>query len=644
MSGINNAINIAYSGLQMFEAGISAVSNNLANVTTTGYAAESVVSLTAQAGYGQPGAGVAAPTISRAAGGFATTQLWAANSANQAASVMSSSLTNISNALQNNGDVQSAVNQFFNDISALAANPTSTAQRQTVIADAGQAAGVFNTASAQLGSVVNSAQTAVGTQVTSANKLLAQLQQINKTLVQEPNSPSLLDQQTAALDSLSQILPVSVIPQQNGSVLVTSGGTVLLDQGGAQTLSTGISASGATTVSAGNGGASLPLGAADGALGAQLATIQAAQAASQSVSALATVFGLTVNAAQAQGLTLAGKPGGALFSVPSPQVTAGSANTGTATVTASIASPASLPLDGGPFVLSYSGASGWNAVDQASGANYPVSGTPPSFAGIALAVSGTPAAGDKFVVNPAPNAAAGISAKAVTSSDIAAADPYVASAGSLQADGSIVNNNGGTANAGADTVVSTPSTNAAVVPASYYGQNLQINFASSSSYTVSLAGSSTPAIATGSLGANGGNVAVTYPSAGGGTQYWQLPLNGTPVSGDVISLTPGGSSSGSNAQRMASLWTSATGTVAGSLQNGFIGLATQLGENASAAQNLATATAAQQTTANTNLQNITGVSSDQQGVLLTSYQQSYQAAAQAISIAHSMFESLVQAV
>ncbi|WP_298284667.1 FlgK family flagellar hook-associated protein [Acidocella sp.] len=643
MSGINNAINVAYSGLQVFEAGISAVSNNLANVTTTGYAAESVLSLTAQGGYGQPGAGVQAPVITRASGGFATTQLWAANSASQAASVMSSSLTNISNALQNNGDVQTAVNQFFNDVSALAANPSSTAQRQTVLADAGQAAGVFNTASAQLGGVVTSAQTAVGTQVTSANDLLTQLQQINKNLVQDPNSPSLLDQQTAALDSLSKILPVSVIPQQNGSVLVTSGGTVLLDQSGAQNLSASTSGAGAVTVKAGNGG-SLALGAADGALGAQVATIQAAQAATQSVSALATVFGLTVNAAQSQGLTLKGKSGTALFSVPAPQVTAGSANTGTATVTASISSPASLPLDGGPFQVSYNATSGWSAVDQASGASYPVSGTPPSFAGIALAVSGTPATGDRFLVNPAPNAATGISAVPLSTADIAAADPYVASAGTLQADGSISNNNGGTVSAGADTVVSTPSTSAAVVPASYYGQNLQINFSSASSYTVSVAGSTTPIIASGTLGANGGNVAVSYPSASGGSQYWQLPISGTPVAGDTMTLTPGGSASGSNAQRMASLWTSSSGTAAGSLEGGFISLATQLGQNASSAQNLATSTSAQLTTATSNLQNIVGVSSDQQGVLLTSYQQSYQAAAQAISIAHSMFESLVQVV
>jgi len=56
--------------------------------------------------------------------------LRSANSANQAASLQSSQLTTISDALTNNGDVQSAIDQFFQDVGTLAANPTSAAQRQ----------------------------------------------------------------------------------------------------------------------------------------------------------------------------------------------------------------------------------------------------------------------------------------------------------------------------------------------------------------------------------------------------------------------------------------------------------------------------------------------------------------------------------
>ncbi len=60
-----------------------------------------------------------------------------------------------------------------------------------------------------------------------------------------------------------------------------------------------------------------------------------------------------------------------------------------------------------------------------------------------------------------------------------------------------------------------------------------------------------------------------------------------------------------------------------------------------AAQQLASATAAQVTTATNNLQTSAACHTDQQAVMLTNYQQAYQAAAQAITAAHTMFESLL---
>ena len=134
MSGITGAMNTALSGLKLFEAGISSVSNNLANATTAGYAVENVIASTAAGAFGQAGNGVQAPQILRAASGFAAGLLRTANSASQAASNQAASLTTISNGLTNNGNVQTSINQFFQDVSTLAANPTSAAQRQTVLA------------------------------------------------------------------------------------------------------------------------------------------------------------------------------------------------------------------------------------------------------------------------------------------------------------------------------------------------------------------------------------------------------------------------------------------------------------------------------------------------------------------------------
>jgi flagellar hook-associated protein 1 FlgK len=537
------------------------------------------------------------------------------------------------------------MNQFFEDFSTLAANPTSTAQRQTVLSDAQNVASSFQSAAGVMSGTVGTAAQTLSQSVTSANNLLGQLASINKSMALTPNDPSLLDQQQSALNALSSLISVNALPQADGSVIVATGGTILLDQSGARDLNlTPGNGNTAPTVTAGANASPVNAGEADGLIGSSISSWQAGTASLQSLGTIATVFAGSVNQAQAQGLTATGAQGGAIFSVPSPSVTASAGNTGTATLTAQITNAAALPTNGGPFQLTYSTSTGWSATNQATGQSAAITGTPPTVAGMALNVTGTPANGDRFTLNPAPNAATGIAVSATTANAIAAADPYVASPGTLQSDGSILDANGGSITTGTDTVTATPASNAAVIPASYYGQNLQLTFSSATAYTVSTSAAPGTVIASGTLGSPDGNIAVAYPSGAASGQYWQLPISGTPAAGDTLTLTPGGSSSGSNAARMAALWT-ATGTTSdGTLQQSIVGFGTGLGANAQAAQQLSSAATAQVSTATTNLQSVSGVSSDQQAITLSNYQQAYQAAAQVISTAHTMFESLINAI
>lgn len=644
MSGINSAINNALTGLEAFETGLSVIGNNLANVSTPGYASESVTTETAYLYDSQAGAGVEPALISRAAAGFAATQLRTANTANAAASTQSTSLAAISSALENNGDVQQSMSQFFSDISSLAANPSSAALRQTVLSDATAVTSSFQSASSNINTVITGAQESVSTDVTAANNLLSQLSDINQSLKTEPNSPALLDQQQAALNSLSKYLPVNAVTQSDGSVLLASGGTILLDQSGPQDLTASTDSSGKLSITAGEGKALVTLLESDGSLGGAVGTITAGKRALQSLGMVATSFATQVNQAQAQGLDASGNLGGNLFTIPAPTVTPSSTNTGTGQVTATITNTANVPSDGGPLKLTYNGANSWTVVDQASGQTSQVSGVPPTLAGFALSISGTVQSGDSYTLNPAPNTSTAIKVAANSSSAIAAADPYVATPGVLQSNGSISDSNGGTITTGTDSVVNKLPAGAQSVPWSY-GRSLQVNFGASGSYTISAAGNTIPVLATGTMTQGNGAIYIAYPrSSASAGQYWKLPISGAPANGDTLTLQPGGSSSGSNAQRMASLWTAAGTTSSGSLEQNTVGLATGLGANASAAQELATATASQVTTATSNLASVAGVNTDQQAVLMTNYQQAYQAAAQVITTAHSMFESLISAV
>jgi flagellar hook-associated protein 1 FlgK len=650
MSGLTGAINTALTGLEAFESGIGTVSQNISNQTTPGYAVENVnVSTVADPTAGAPGDGVQS-AVARATDSFAAGVLRTANSANQAASTTSTALTSISDALANNGDVQSTINQFFLDVGTLAGNPTSAAQQQTVISDAQTVTGAFQSAAASIVTTQTAATTALSDEVTSANNLLGQLAAINKSLVTSPNDPSLVDEQEAALNSLSSLISVNVVPTgTSGQVLLASGGTVLLDQAGAQSLTlSGGTGTLSPTITAGVSSAPLSLSDSDGSIGGNLQNWDSAAAGLHSLNAIASIFASEINTAQAQGLTTSGAQGGALFSVPSPTAIASNANSGSASLTATITDASQLPTDGGPFLLSYSASSGWNAVDEATNENYALgNGSSLSFAGIALTVSGAPADGDSFTLDPAPGAAAAIALATSQGSAIAAADPYVATPGELQNDGSIINDNAGSITTGNSSVADTPITGATVVPEANYGESLQVTFTSSTDYTIATTADPTTTIASGSLSGSGdtGTIAIGYPADGAAAgTYWQLPISGTPATGDVLTLTASGSSSGSNATRLQSIWTAAGATASGTLQQAVVGFGTSLGANAQQAQDLATATTAQVTTATTNLQTIAGVSLNQQAVLLTQYQQAFQAAAQVITSANAMFNSLLQAV
>ncbi|HTJ90742.1 MAG TPA: flagellar basal body rod C-terminal domain-containing protein [Acidocella sp.] len=660
MSGIIGAINTALSGIEAFESGINTVSNNLANETVSGYAAESI-DLTTQVDLANgSGYGVQSPVVLRAADGFAAGLLRTANTANQAAGTLATNLTNISSAVLNNGDIQTSMNQFFQDLGTLAANPSSAGARETVLSDANNVAGTFQTAATSLTTTMTDAGTALQENVSTANKLLSQLATINQGLQTSPNNPSLLDQQEAALSSLSNLLPVTVLTQSNGSIQLSLGGNVLLNQAGAETLSlSGGTATQEPVITVGDQPMPLSLTESDGQMGANMATWMAGSQALQGLNTMAAMFTGEVNTAQAEGLTYNGTQGTNLFAQsPAPTVTANTSNPNGTTLTATVSNPSQLPTSGGPIVLTFTTGKGWTASNQAGTTTYPVSmpsATSLSVAGMNITVSAAPANGDSYTIDPAPGAAAGMEVVTTNPDDIAAADPYVGTPGTLNATGTVTDNNSGTITTGTDSVTTTPPPAGTYVPSSDFGQPLTVVFTSSTGsstpdgYAIYVGAPTNPPgtpVATGTLtsgnGSLSGTISVQYPNTTP-TEYWQLPISGTPSTGDDLTLTPGGPTSGSNATRMAALWTTPNTAGSGTLQQAVIGFTTGLGANANEAMTQATGTAAQVASATTNLQNVAGVNSDQQAVLLVNYQQAYQAAAQVISTAHTMFQSLLSA-
>ena len=648
-SGLSGALSTALTGADAFQSGINVVSQNLSNQSTTGYGLRSLDPQTAAFGSNTAGSGVIDPAqVNRAADGFAAARLNQTQSTSSAATSLSNALTALNAALQGEGDIHGAASTFFGDLTTLASEPTNPAQRQTVMSDAQGVVSAFNSAAGTLNTQLTSLSQTLGQNAHSANQLLDQLASINKQLQRSPNESSLIDQQRAAMQSLSKLLGVSTLPLGKGQVEVLSGGTVLLDQAGAQHIAVSQNGTGAPTLTVGNNKAPLVANSTSGSIGGTLAAYGNASKALAQIDLYASNFAGLVNQSQSQGLTANGSPGGTLFNLPASAAPIPAAtNSGSASLsvaTASTAVPSLLPTDGRGYRLTY-GSGGWTATSVGSGVTTALGAGPSlALAGYAISVSGTANPGDSFVFNPTSGAAAGITMATNDPKAIAAADPYVATPGTISASGATTNTNAGTESQVSDTVTASPASGATTVtPGSTFsfGQTLQLTFSSSSAYKITNA-SSGATVATGTWSGGGTTIALGYSASG---PYWQVQLSGHPAAGDQMTLAPGGANSGSNATRMADLWNkSQSGLTGGSLQGAILATVGQFGSVGQAAATAATASGKDVTAAQNALTQIAGVDPNQQAVLLTEYQQAFQAVSKVIATDQSMFQALIQAV
>ncbi len=141
------------------------------------------------------------------------------------------------------------------------------------------------------------------------------------------------------------------------------------------------------------------------------------------VGQIATALSSSANAQQNSGLDLTGKQGANIFSVGAPQAIASSKNTGSASATVSVTNVGALTTN--DYVLSYKGGA-YSLTNASTGAAVPFTGTgtagdPLTADGISVVLSGTPANGDSFLIQPTATAAGSFTATLSSPSQIAAA-------------------------------------------------------------------------------------------------------------------------------------------------------------------------------------------------------------------------------
>jgi flagellar hook-associated protein 1 len=318
---------------------------------------------------------------------------------------------------------------------------------------------------------------------------------------------------------------------------------------------------------------------------------------------------------QNSGLDLSGQFGADLFSVGAPVATASSNNTDATTASVSIADTGALTADN--YVLAYN-AGAYTLADAGTGANVPLTGAgtaadPLNAAGLSIVLSGTPAAGDQFLIQPTTQAAATFGVALTDPSKIAAAGAIATSAS---------DSNAGTAAIAGGTVLDAANPNLLATTT--------IKFTSPTTYSVN---------GTGSFAyTSGGNIALNG---------WQTQISGTPATGDSFTVQSNAAGTGDNTNATAGANQQTQGVLDGgtvSISGAVSAMVTGLGAQAAQINTAQTAQTAVNTQAQQAVQSTSGVNLDEEAANLMQWQQAYQAAAQVLTVANSLFTTLIDSV
>jgi flagellar hook-associated protein 1 FlgK len=321
MSSLNASLASALSGLIAEQGAIAATTNNVANVNTPGYSRESPILVTSDPVVINPltfGSGVTLQSIESIRDPILEGQIQQQTQSEGHYSALSSALqqTQVS-FTANSGDIGTAISNFFDSINQLSTDPANLSLRQGVLTAADTLATSFNATANSLTQQQNSLDSSVVQTVTQINQLTAQIAQLNQKVssLQDVGESAgvFVDQRQQAIDQLSGLVDVSVIPSDNSLTLTTANGAPLVVGQQSFQLTTQSNSAGLHEVY--SQGADITSEISSGQLGGTLqARDQQIPAIQTQLNTLASGLANAVNTVQAGGFDLNGLAGTNLFS------------------------------------------------------------------------------------------------------------------------------------------------------------------------------------------------------------------------------------------------------------------------------------------------------------------------------------------
>lgn len=635
---------IGVSALKAAQAGITATSHNIANANTLGFSRQEILQtaeLPQNTGAGFFGQGANVTTVLRRYDQFLGAQVLEAQTQASTLTTQLGLSQQVSNLLgDTNGGLTPALQDFFSSVNAVSNAPESVPARQAMLGSAASLVNRFQTLDQRVNQIRDGLNGQITNSVSLINSYAKQIAALNDTIVQlqarTPGQPpnDLLDQRDQLINQVSQEIRVSKINQPDGSVDVFIGNGQSLVVGSKvstlQAVASTTDPSALEVAYVNNGGVyTIQQSALQGGnLGGFLATRQSViDPAVNALGRIALGLADTFNQQHQKGIDLKGALGGAFFASAVPRVTAYTSNVGNGVLSATINSTSLLAANDYRVQFDGTNYNVYNTTTNAVVGQYlPAALTSPASqvlgtTGITLQLtpgSAAMAAGDSFLIRPTVDGAKNIALNITDPTKIAAASP--------------IRSNAPTTNVGTGTIL----------PASVTG-GLPMNVNLVQAVTITFNNPPTTFNVTGVGTGNPVNVPFT---AGAAITYngWTTQINGVPVAGDAFTVAQNtnATTDGSNVLKLAALQTTntlANGTT--SYQGAYGQLISLVGSQTRELDVTSKAQTSMLSQVNKAAQAVSGVNLDEEAANLMKYQQAYQAAAKAMTIANTMFDSLL---
>lgn len=219
-------LNIGLSGLSAAKTNLSVVGHNITNVNTPGYSRQDTVQVTRPpqfSGAGFIGSGTSLTDIRRTYSEFLTTQLRSSTALNSDVKAYKSQIDQLDSLLAGTTTgITPAMKSFFSAMQTAAEDPANIPARQLVLAESEGLARRFNNIYDNINSqneFINKQMVVTGDQINRLAKSIASYNEAIAKVGSSGHPPNdLLDQRDEAIRQLSTFIGVTVVPQDDNSM------------------------------------------------------------------------------------------------------------------------------------------------------------------------------------------------------------------------------------------------------------------------------------------------------------------------------------------------------------------------------------------------------------------------------------------